>query len=112
MRKRSKFNVIWSKTAYQDLDSLISFIGDQSPINADRLLTKIQKKAATLNVMPQRGRLVPELKEWGVFFYRELIMDPWRIIYRVSLPSTVYVMGVIDSRRNVEDILLERFLED
>lgn len=112
MKKRPKFNVIWSNTAYQDLDSIISFIADQSPINANCLLTKIQGKAATLNIMPHRGRIVPELKEWGIFFYRELIVDPWRIIYRVSLPSTVYIMAVIDARRNVEDILLERFLEN
>jgi toxin ParE1/3/4 len=35
------------------------------------------------------------------------LCTPWRIIYRIATPS-VFVMTVIDGRRNVEDILLER----
>jgi toxin ParE1/3/4 len=39
--------------------------------------------------------------------YRELIIVPWRIIYRVA-ENKIYVLSVLDSRQNVEDILLKR----
>lgn len=39
--------------------------------------------------------------------YRELIVSRWRLFYRIAGES-VYVLARIDSRRNVEDILLER----
>jgi hypothetical protein len=60
--------------------------------------------------MPNQGRIVPELKEQGIQTYRELIVAPWRIVYRVS-DTTVFVLSVIDSRRNVEDILLDRLIK-
>jgi len=41
---------------------------------------------------------------------RELIAAPWRIVYRIS-DVTVFVLLVIDSRQNVEDILLNRLIK-
>jgi toxin ParE1/3/4 len=59
--------------------------------------------------MPQRGRIVPELKILGVDIYRESIIGPWRIVYRI-LDLDVLVVAVIDGRRNLEDILLNRLI--
>jgi len=39
--------------------------------------------------------------------YRELIIAPYRLIYRIR-GHLVLVLGVFDSRRNLGDILLER----
>lgn len=59
--------------------------------------------------MPLQGRIVPELRYYGVLTYRELIRPPWRIIYKTE-ENKVWVLAVIDGRRNVEDILLDRFI--
>ncbi|MEK6194681.1 MAG: plasmid stabilization protein, partial [Deltaproteobacteria bacterium] len=40
---------------------------------------------------------------------RELIISPWRMIYRIS-EMKIYVLSVLDSRQNVEDILLKRLI--
>lgn len=101
--------VIWAKTANEDLLEIIQFIKIDSPIAAKNTLNKIKEKSFLLDSFPQRGRIVPELKEQGIFQYQELIIQPWRMIYRVS-DSTVYVLSIIDARRNVEDILLNRFI--
>jgi len=53
--------------------------------------------------------MVPELQNQGITLYRELIIGPWRVMYRVSEDS-VYVLSVLDSRQNVEDILLQRLI--
>ncbi|HPJ41757.1 MAG TPA: type II toxin-antitoxin system RelE/ParE family toxin [Spirochaetota bacterium] len=42
--------------------------------------------------------------------YRELIVVPWRIIYRIE-EQKVYILAVIDSRRNFEDIILKRIMK-
>jgi len=76
---------------------------------AIQVLHKIRKAAAKIPAMPNRGRIVPDLKEFGLRIYREILAPPWRTIYQVSDPK-VYVMAVIDSRRNVEDILLDRLI--
>jgi toxin ParE1/3/4 len=59
--------------------------------------------------LPERGRIVPELREQGIILYREIILAPWRVIYRI-VGQTVYVLAVLDARRNLEDILLDRFV--
>lgn len=104
-----KFNVIWAKTASNDLGAIIDYIAVKNNTNAIRVLKKIQKKVSHLYSMPERGRIVPELKEFGIFLYREIMFPPWRIIYRISEPD-VHVLSVIDGHRNVEDILFERFI--
>ncbi|MDO8957925.1 MAG: type II toxin-antitoxin system RelE/ParE family toxin, partial [Deltaproteobacteria bacterium] len=58
---------------------------------------------------PERGRIIPELREQGIAQYRELIIPPWRMIYRIS-EKTVHVLSVLDSRQNIEDILLKRLI--
>jgi len=103
------FTVKWTATAGNDLDSIIGFIAEDCLDEAMKILEKIRKKAAGLYALPERGRVVPELKEQGIILYRELITAPWRIIYRIS-DQNVFVLAAFDARRNLEDILLERFV--
>ena len=103
-----KYQVVWAEIAQHDLKQIIDYIAIDSPGNASRILQKIKQKVSALYSMPIRGRIVPELKDQGIHTYRELIIAPWRIIYRIS-DTTVFVLSVIDGRRNVEDILLDRF---
>jgi toxin ParE1/3/4 len=98
---------MWSDTAERDLLSVIEYIADDSPSRALEVFREVKKAAASLHTFPERGRVVPELREFGIIQYHELIVGPWRIIYRVS-ERPVYVLSVFDSRRNVEDILLQR----
>ncbi len=53
---------------------------------------------------------MPELKEFNILQYREIIVDPRRIIYKFA-EDKVIVMSVIDTRRNVEDVLLDRMIK-
>lgn len=107
---KNKFKVIWSQTAANDFESIILYIAEDSPTNALKILKKIKGKVSTLNNLPQRGRIVPELQDNGILFFRELIIPPWRVMYRIS-ENKVNVLSVLDSRQNVEDILLKRLLK-
>ncbi len=103
----SQYKVIWSKAAELDLDSIIEYIAEDSITDALNSLSKIKAKTAVLLNYPRRGRTVPELKEFNILQYREIVYKPWRIIYRVD-ENKVYVVSVIDGRRNIEDVLLDR----
>ena len=106
---RRNYIVRWTATAERDLNSIIGFIAEDSIEEALRILDKMRNKAAILNILPERGRIVPELREQGIILYREIILAPWRVIYRI-VGQTVYVLAVLDARRNLEDILLDRFV--
>jgi plasmid stabilization system protein ParE len=104
-----KYKVVWAAVAEIDLKQIIDHIAVDSPGNALQILKKIRQKASSLYAFPERGRIVPELQGQGIHIYRELIVAPWRIVYRIS-DVTVFVLLVIDSRQNVEDILLNRLI--
>ncbi|MEW6714704.1 MAG: type II toxin-antitoxin system RelE/ParE family toxin [Nitrospirota bacterium] len=104
-----RFEVEWAQPASRDLESIIDYISQDNVDTAITIFEKIKSKCRALNQFPDRGRIVPELRAYGMLSYRELIISPWRVIYRAS-DRKVYVLAVIDSRRSMEDILIERFL--
>jgi plasmid stabilization system protein ParE len=106
---KKAYDVRWSETSERDLTDIIEYIAGDSPAHAYEVFRKIKQKTSNLHTFPDRGRIVPELQEQGITQYRELIVSPWRIIYRIS-ERKVYVLSVLDARRNVEDILLRRMI--
>ena len=105
-----KYKVEWAAVAEVDLKQIIDYVTINSPGNDLQILERIRQIVSALYTLPERGRIVPELQGQGINIYRELIAAPWRIVYRIS-ETTVYVLSIIDSRQNVEDILLNRFLK-
>jgi toxin ParE1/3/4 len=102
-----KYDVVWSNIAGNDLKKIVEYIADDSPPNALKIFKRIKQKASSLHTFPERGRIVPELRDQGILQYRELVISAWRILYRIS-EKRVLVLSVLDSRRNIEDILLKR----
>ncbi|MBW2108809.1 MAG: type II toxin-antitoxin system RelE/ParE family toxin [Deltaproteobacteria bacterium] len=104
------FKVIWAKSAVDDFEEIIDYMAQDSPLTARKLFTQIKTKIETLRSSPHRGRHIPELQKQGILIYRELIIPPWRVMYKVY-ENKVYIMAIIDSRRNVEDVLLEKLIK-
>jgi addiction module RelE/StbE family toxin len=104
-----KYKVIWANVAEADLKDIIEYISIDNPHNALKILKKIKQRASELYALPERGRIIPELQDQGILQYREIIIPPWRLIYRIT-ERKVFVLSLIDSRRNVEDILFKRFI--
>jgi len=107
---RLKYVVTWSEIAERDLLAIMEYIADDSPSRAYDLFKEVRTRTSSLRSFPERGRVVTELQEHGITQYHELIIGPWRIIYRIS-KKQVYVLSVLDSRRSVEDILLRRLID-
>ncbi len=104
-------SVIWARAAVQDLEEIVAFIATASPGNARRVLRRLRERASVLEVFPERGRVVPELSRFGIRALRELVVRPYRLIYRVT-PDRVLVLAVFDGRRDIEEILLERLIRE
>jgi addiction module RelE/StbE family toxin len=101
--------IIWTETAFNDLTGIIRFIERDGKEIAKNIYLRIKKKVSSLDKMPLQGRIVPELEEHGLKIYREIIENPWRIIYKTE-GQTVYILAVIDGRRDIDEILSERLL--
>lgn len=108
---RTSFRVEWTETAVRDLEELVAYIASDPSTKASRILAKLESRAQTLASSPARGRVVPELAHFGIRSWRALIVRPYRIIYRID-GRTVHVLAVVDGRRELHDLLLERLIRE
>ena len=108
---RRLYRVEWAAVARRDLLSIVDYLVEKSPEAAASTLDNLERKAAALTRLPGRGRTPPELARLQVRQYRELVVPPFRLVYRLT-GHRVLVLAVLDSRRNLEDILLTRLLEE
>ncbi len=107
---KRKHKVLWTEVAVKDLSNIIDYIAEDNPKDALKILKTIRKKLEKLHYLPTRGRVVPELRDQGMKEYRELVIPPWRVMFRID-GWKVYVSAVLDARRNIEDILLRRLID-
>jgi toxin ParE1/3/4 len=105
------FGVFLTKDAAGDLNELYDYISvNDSPRKADYVLKKIEKSFSTLSEFPERGVYPKELLKLGIREYREIFFKPYRIIYRI-MDKNVYVMLIVDGRRDMQALLQRRLLE-
>jgi toxin ParE1/3/4 len=103
--------IVWSQAALDDYEDVIDFVVDRDGIeHAERLHRKVHPAILALSNSPERCRVVPELKALGVTVYRELIVPPYRVAFRIR-GRDVVVLGIFDGRRDLEEVLLSRLTE-
>ena len=108
---RRRLRVEWATIAARDLAEIVEYIARDDPGAAVRVLDALEAKALSLETLASRGCIVPELLGIQLRAYRELLVKPYRLVYRVE-KTRVVVLGVFDGRRNLEDILLDRLLRE
>ena len=106
-----KFKVIWTENAQYDLEEIIEYIKTDSIEAAKNIFFEIKEQCNNLSIFPESKRVVPELGHIGILRYRELIYKRWRIVYKVE-NEKIYILIVVDSSRDIEDILFRRLIKN
>jgi toxin ParE1/3/4 len=102
--------VLLSNDAARDLDELYDYIAlHDAPRKADYVLEQIEKAFSKLSEFPERDAYLKELLPIGIREYREIFFKPYRIIYRV-IDKNVYVLLIVDGRRDMQSLLQRRLL--
>ncbi len=106
----TKYAISLSPEALQDLDDIHIYISTKDGQDqADVILDKLEAAILSLEELPKRGNIPPELKETGIDRYHELHLKPWRIMYEVS-EKNIYIHWIFDSRRDIASQIRERLL--
>jgi toxin ParE1/3/4 len=104
-----RFEVELTRGAEDDLEQIYRYLAEnRSPDDAERLLDAFLEKIQTLERYPLRGGVPKELESIGIREYRQVLMRPFRLIYRIA-NDTVFIMIIADGRRDMQ-VLLERRL--
>jgi toxin ParE1/3/4 len=104
------FDVLMTEDAARDLEEICDYIAlHDAPGKADHVLGQIEKAFTRLSESPERGSYPKELLALGSREYREVFFKPYRIIYKIA-GGTVYVLLVVDGRRDMQSVLQRRLL--
>ncbi len=96
--------------AEEDIFDIYRYIFcSDSPNHADYVFEKLEEAITSLQQLPEPGRTPPELEWIGVKNYREIHFKPYRIIYDIE-SANVFIHGVLDGRRDLQQLLEKRFL--
>ena len=82
--------VIWTEPALRTLDLISDYIAVESPDSAKKFARKIWQRVTQLQRFPLSGSRIPE---WPNHSNRQLIIAPYRVIYRIS-KGKVYILHI------------------
>ena len=95
--------IIWAESALLDLEEIAEYIALDKRSAAQKLVQNVFSSIERLEQFPESGRVPPELKDSR---YREVIVAPCRIFYRID-NDTVYILYVMRGERELRKYLLE-----
>ena len=83
--------VLFTENAIEHLVNIYEYISLNSPTYARRMVDKITRRSEQIAAHPFSGRIVPEYEADDI---RELIENPYRIIYRIK-PAQIDILAVM-----------------
>jgi toxin ParE1/3/4 len=95
--------IIWTEPALSDLNEIAEYIALDKPDAARSLVKQVFSSVDNFEQFPELGRTPPELK---LSKYREIIVDPCRIFYRID-QSKVYILYVMRGEMQLRRYLID-----
>lgn len=86
----------WAETALADLAAIRDYLSQHSSAAGRRFVAECFKRAESLCLFPQRGRMTPEAQREDI---RELIVDGYRLIYWTD-GERVTMLAVVHGKRD------------
>jgi toxin ParE1/3/4 len=105
-----RFSVELTQGAEDDLEEIYDYLSiHRSRDEALALLGAFADTMATLEHFPERRSVPHELDALGLREFRQIILAPYRIIYR-PLVNQVFIVVIADGRRDMQSLLERRLL--
>ncbi len=104
------FEVELSQGAEDDLETIHNYLAEnRSASDADAFLDEFVDRINSLEQFPLRGAIPNALEPLGIREFRQILLGPYRIIYRV-IANKVFILVVADGRRDMQALLERRLL--
>jgi plasmid stabilization system protein ParE len=106
--------IIWAKHGENAFDNILKYIIENSgPINANKVYDEIIGKIELLKSERVTTRKSQGLTEIGINDIYEINVKPWKIYYKILNDNKlVSIQYILDTRRNIEEVLLNLVLEN
>lgn len=103
-------DVVLTPEAIEDILEIYGYILERDgKEQAESILGRLEGRVRALGALSLRGKFPEELVPFGNRKIREVQEAPWRIFYRPE-GAQVFVLGVLDGRRTLREMLEQRLL--
>ncbi len=92
--------VFWTETAVNHLSSIYSYISQNSPQYAQRLVERLTHRSEQIAKFSRSGRIVPEFETKQI---REVIEGSYRIFYYIK-PDQIDIIAVLHASQQIKSI--------
>ena len=96
--------IIWTEPALNELDEIAEYIALDKFDAAQNLVQSVFNRVEQLKRQPKSGRVPPELPKNSI--YREVIVGPCRIFYRIE-KTKIIIIYVMRSERILRQFVLK-----
>ena len=96
--------VAWSPLADEQVDDAVAYISADNPAAALVWLGRLLDRTKSLGTFPDSGRVVPELQREDI---REIIVNPYRVMYRRK-DDVVEIAAVRHESREFDESAIAR----
>jgi len=97
--------LIWTEPALNDLEAIAEYIALDKPDAARRYVQRVFQAVEHLARFPKSGSIPPEIPHLP---YRQAVIPPYRIFYRVEGADVLIVFVMRSEQRLRESDLTER----
>jgi len=103
----------WTPDGVDSLNEILEYYMNIAEENtAQNIYDKIIKKVELLENDKVKTKQTQELKEIGILDIFELVINPWKVYYKISTDNKkVNILFVLDARRNLEEILVSKVID-
>ena len=99
--------ITWTEKASDHLQAIYEYIAKDSKTYAKRYVTSLINTTRKLETMPECGRIVPELANYG---FREVIYHNYRLVYRiVGTDEDIEILAVLHGARDIKKAFREEW---
>ena len=89
--------VFWTDTAVKHLSAIYTYIGQNSPQYAAKMIDRLTRRSQQIASFPLSGRVVTEFETKQI---REVIEGSYRIIYYIK-PDQIDILAVLHSSQQI-----------
>ena len=89
--------VFWTNTAVNHLSAIYTYIAQNSPQYAARMIDRLTRRSQQIASFPLSGRVVSEFETKQI---REVIEGSYRIIYYIK-PDQIDILAVLHSAQQI-----------
>ena len=100
--------IIWTEPALDNLNDIAEYIAVSNIYAAKQLVENVFNKIQRLEQFPDSGKIPEEIDTLN---YREVVVNPCRIFYKVE-DDSVYILHVLRHERDLRKFILTSEIKD